>query len=62
MAANPYEQFDLPDSDFSANIKVESGGKQFDKQGKPLTSSAGAIGIAQVMPDTAPEEIGRAHV
>lgn len=55
MAANPYEQFDLPDSDFSANIKVESGGKQFDKQGKPLTSSAGAIGIAQVMPDTAPE-------
>ena len=37
-------------------IKQESSGKQFDpKTGEPLTSSAGAVGIAQVMPDTAPE-------
>jgi hypothetical protein len=36
-------------------IRVESGGKQFDRNGQPLTSSAGAIGIAQVMPKTAPE-------
>jgi hypothetical protein len=37
-------------------IKQESGGKQFDPEtGKPLTSSAGAVGIAQVMPGTAPE-------
>jgi hypothetical protein len=36
-------------------IKQESGGKQFDREGRPLTSSAGAIGIAQVMPRTAPE-------
>jgi soluble lytic murein transglycosylase len=34
---------------------TESNGQQFGKDGKPLTSSAGAIGIAQVMPDTAPE-------
>lgn len=34
-------------------IGVESNGRQFDKDGKPLTSSAGAIGAAQVMPDTA---------
>ncbi|ALJ15365.1 transglycosylase SLT domain-containing protein [Sphingopyxis macrogoltabida] len=33
----------------------ESGGKQFDKAGKPLTSSAGAIGVMQVMPGTGPE-------
>lgn len=31
------------------------GGNQFDANGKPLTSSAGAIGAMQVMPDTAPE-------
>lgn len=40
---------------FGALIKAESGGQQFGKDGKPLTSSAGAIGIAQVMPGTAPE-------
>lgn len=33
----------------------ESGGQQFDQEGNPLTSSAGAIGIMQVMPGTAPE-------
>lgn len=36
-------------------IGAESRGRQFDKEGRPLTSSAGAIGIAQVMPGTAPE-------
>lgn len=40
---------------FSRMIQQESGGSQFAKSGKPLTSSAGAIGIAQVMPGTAPE-------
>jgi soluble lytic murein transglycosylase-like protein len=40
---------------FARMIKQESGGKQFDRSGRPLTSSAGAIGIAQVMPKTAPE-------
>ena len=33
----------------------ESGGQQFDGEGNPITSSAGAIGIMQVMPGTAPE-------
>lgn len=36
-------------------IRRESGGRQFDAQGAPLESSAGAIGIAQVMPGTGPE-------
>ncbi len=45
------------DSDRAFNIalQTESGGRQFGKDGQPLTSSAGAIGIAQVMPTTAPE-------
>lgn len=51
--------FDTPppgDGDtFSRMIGVESRGKQFDRSGRPLTSPAGAIGIAQVMPATAPE-------
>ncbi|WP_337261252.1 MULTISPECIES: lytic transglycosylase domain-containing protein [unclassified Serratia (in: enterobacteria)] len=33
----------------------ESGGKHFDDQGQPVTSPKGAVGIAQVMPTTAPE-------
>lgn len=40
--------------DFSRLIQIESGGNHFTN-GKPTTSSAGAIGIAQVMPGTAPE-------
>lgn len=40
---------------FSRMIQAESRGNQFDRNGRPLTSSAGAIGIAQVMPGTAPE-------
>lgn len=36
-------------------IQQESGGNQFDASGQPLTSSAGAVGIAQVMPGTASE-------
>lgn len=36
-------------------IQRESGGQQFNAQGEMLTSSAGAGGIAQVMPGTAPE-------
>jgi soluble lytic murein transglycosylase-like protein len=35
--------------------KQESGGKQFDRSGRPVTSKAGAIGVMQVMPGTGPE-------
>lgn len=35
--------------------KIESGGRQFDETGKPLTSSAGAVGIMQILPSTGPE-------
>lgn len=40
---------------FNIAIGTESGGKQFAANGAPLTSPKGAIGIAQVMPGTAPE-------
>lgn len=36
-------------------IGMESGGQQFGKDGKPLTSPKGAVGVAQVMPGTGPE-------
>lgn len=43
------------DRAFSILLGTESDGKQFDANGRPLTSRKGAIGIAQVMPATAPE-------
>lgn len=47
---------------FDALLHQESGGRQFDKAGAPLKSSAGAIGIAQVMEATGPEAAGLAGV
>lgn len=41
------------DAVWSRMIHQESGGKQTDRSGAPLTSSKGAIGRAQVMPGTA---------
>ncbi len=43
------------DRAFNIAIGTESNGKQFGKDGLPLTSPKGAIGIAQVMPATGPE-------
>lgn len=43
------------DRAFNILLGTESGSKQFDDNGRPLTSPKGAIGIAQVMPGTAPE-------
>jgi len=50
-------RIDPSDADraFDAAGQTESNGQQFDKDGKPLASPAGAIGIAQVMPETGPE-------
>lgn len=42
------------DSVWSAQINQESGNRQVDKNGRPITSSKGAIGVAQVMPATGP--------
>lgn len=45
----------LNSNNFDLLVNIESKGKQLGKDGKPITSKAGAIGIAQVMPATAPE-------
>jgi hypothetical protein len=49
MSDNPF----VPKALSPAQINQESGGRQTDNRGNPLTSSKGAIGAAQVMPDTA---------
>jgi hypothetical protein len=43
------------DQAFNATLQVESEGQQFDKKGNPKKSSAGAIGIGQMLPSTGPE-------
>ena len=43
------------DAIFERMLRRESGMRQMDDQGRPITSPKGAIGIAQVMPGTAPE-------
>lgn len=43
------------DRAFNIVLGTESGNRQFGPDGKPLTSPKGAVGIAQVMPATAPE-------
>ena len=40
---------------FNIAVGTESNGRQFAANGQPLTSPKGAIGIAQVMPATAPD-------
>ena len=50
------------DEMWKALIQQESGSKQFGPDGLPITSSAGAIGIAQVMPNTAKEAASLAGV
>lgn len=44
-----------PASIWKNMLRTESGGQHFRKDGSVITSPAGAIGIAQVMPGTAPE-------
>lgn len=43
------------DRAFHVAVGAESGYRQFNRDGTPKTSKAGAIGIAQVMPGTGPE-------
>ncbi len=47
---------------FSAIIWQESGGNQYGKDGTPLVSPKGAVGVAQVTEDTGPEAASLAGV
>ncbi|MBM7406924.1 MULTISPECIES: transglycosylase SLT domain-containing protein [Sphingomonas] len=44
-----------PGTMFDAIVGIESRGRQFAANGQPLTSPKGAVGIAQIMPETGPE-------
>ena len=43
-------------------IPIESNGRQLNADGTPYTSSAGAVGISQIMPKTGPEAAAMAGV
>ena len=45
---------------FKAILTQESGLNHYDKYGRPKISKSGAVGIAQVLPSTAPEACGLA--
>jgi len=47
------QKYGVPSNLISAVIKQESGGSQYNKNGSLKTSSAGAIGLMQLMPSTA---------
>ena len=53
--AGPKIQTSDAERAFNIAVGTESGGKQFGRDGLPLTSPKGAIGIAQLMPATAKE-------
>jgi len=40
----------IPENLLRAVVNIESGARQFDTQGKTVTSPAGAVGIAQIVP------------
>ena len=56
-AANPYTPTVTgpvaPDQTYGRMLQVESGNRDYDRQGRPVTSPAGAMFASQVMPATA---------
>jgi hypothetical protein len=52
---SPYDMNGAVEFYYSRMVPQESGGRQFDENGRPLTSSAGAVGAGQVMEKTGPE-------
>ncbi|MCA8932063.1 MAG: lytic transglycosylase domain-containing protein [Rhodospirillaceae bacterium] len=57
--AEASDRFNLPEPWIREIMRVESGGQQY-LNGRPITSSAGAMGLMQVMPATY-EELRRRH-
>jgi hypothetical protein len=45
-------RFQVPERWIRAVMRQESGGRQFDSSGRPITSPVGAMGLMQVMPRT----------
>ncbi len=46
------ERFDVPEQWIRGLMRQESGGREYAANGQPITSSAGAMGLMQVMPGT----------
>lgn len=55
VVTDPMLLKELNKNSFDQLIQIESGNRQLDTKGNPIKSKAGAIGAAQVMPQTAPE-------
>ena len=53
--AAPDPADDFVNKYWSKHVQQESGGKQFNADGTPLTSPKGAVGVGQIMPSTGPE-------
>ena len=53
-------RFNIPPEWIRAVMEVESGGRTHHRNGRPITSHAGAMGLMQVMPGTY-EELRREH-
>ena len=51
ISARPSKRFDVPEIWIRSVMRVESGGNEY-LNGQLITSSAGAMGLMQVMPDT----------
>lgn len=51
LIANASQRFDIPAAWIRAVMQAESGGRTM-LDGRPITSSAGAIGLMQIMPET----------
>ena len=45
-------RFDVPETWIRAVMQIESGGRTMQDEARPITSSAGALGLMQVMPAT----------
>jgi len=52
MIAEASRRFDVPQAWIRAVMAVESGGRTMAGENRPLVSSAGALGLMQLMPDT----------
>jgi soluble lytic murein transglycosylase-like protein len=52
LIATASKRFKVPAAWIRAVMRMESGGRTMLAEGKPITSSAGAMGIMQVMPQT----------
>ena len=50
--AEASNRFDVPESWIRAVMQIESGGRMTLGENQPITSSAGAMGLMQVMPST----------